>query len=702
MPRKLVLVVVDSLRTDMLERAVEAGSAPTFSALLDRGELIGDCVSSFPSVTPVCTSEIITGQRPDGHRIPGMNWYHRAEQRYVEYGSSWEATRTFGLFSALYDTVYNMNMAHLSPQASTLYEDLADRGLRTAGTPFLIYRGRTRHELGLEGLLGRVASAAKFHHAVWGPEELFYGELYASRKVPCKPTLARPNRRDDYSACVGVEMVERDLYDFMLFSLPDNDYHSHRFGPEASEESIAHADECFGAIVEAGGGIDEFLADNAVILMADHSQSDVETPFDVAGLLGADWQVLQPNEDAPEQAELAFGPSSRAGGVWMLREGSAGIRLHSDVRETLAREAGTDLLAWLVDADGRAIVRTGVGTPTAAGVCVERDGATLRFAPGESLRDRRSQGWALEGDPATLELETSEGMVDSALYPDCLSRLWSALRSPYAADLLLSRLARPRARRLGWRDTYPRRQPRLTAGRRLFGAAAHRWRRGRAPRARAMGDQRCRRAGPRPLRGDRRAPLGSDRRQRLVSTEHEPEPEPRSEAPPPGAPAARGGAEGEAATSRAAEIAWHLARRVRSGARRPANWVQLFQFAVVGGTGYIVNLAVFAILTHGADVNYVVAALAAFAVAVSNNFVLNRLWTFRSQGAREHHAGFQAFRFIVVSLVGLLVNLIILALLVDGFKLPELPSQAFAVAAATPVNFVGNKLWTFRRNRPVR
>jgi predicted AlkP superfamily pyrophosphatase or phosphodiesterase len=103
--RKLVLVVVDSLRTDMLTRTVAAGDAPTFGALLDRGELIEDCVSSFPSVTPVCTSEIMTGARPDGHFIPGMNWYHRAERRYVEYGSSWEATRTFGLFSALSDTV---------------------------------------------------------------------------------------------------------------------------------------------------------------------------------------------------------------------------------------------------------------------------------------------------------------------------------------------------------------------------------------------------------------------------------------------------------------------------------------------------------------------------------------------------------------------------------------------------------------------
>ncbi len=112
--RKLCLIVVDSLRTDMLRRAIADDLAPNFAALIERGRLIEDCVSSFPSVTPVACSEIATGVGPERHHISGMNSYHRAERRYVEYGSSLEATRAFGMFRTLYDTVYNMNMAHLS------------------------------------------------------------------------------------------------------------------------------------------------------------------------------------------------------------------------------------------------------------------------------------------------------------------------------------------------------------------------------------------------------------------------------------------------------------------------------------------------------------------------------------------------------------------------------------------------------------
>jgi putative flippase GtrA len=147
----------------------------------------------------------------------------------------------------------------------------------------------------------------------------------------------------------------------------------------------------------------------------------------------------------------------------------------------------------------------------------------------------------------------------------------------------------------------------------------------------------------------------------------------------------------------AADWTWGVIRRVHLGTRKPGNWVQLFHFAVVGGSGYVVNLIVFSLLTQVTDVNHLLAAVGAFIVAVTNNFLLNRHWTFRRQGSTEAHAGFQAARFFTVSLVGLGVNLVVLELLISAAGMPELASQAIAVAVATPVNFIGNKLWTFDR-----
>jgi putative flippase GtrA len=133
--------------------------------------------------------------------------------------------------------------------------------------------------------------------------------------------------------------------------------------------------------------------------------------------------------------------------------------------------------------------------------------------------------------------------------------------------------------------------------------------------------------------------------------------------------------------------------RVRAGLRKPSNWLQLIRFATVGATGYILNLAVFTLLVHAASVDYKAAAVAAFFVALTNNFVWNRAWTF---GARNGHAGFQAARFCVVSLAAFGFNLLVLFALVEWFAMAKVPAQAIAIAAATPLNFLGNKLWSFQ------
>jgi putative flippase GtrA len=128
--------------------------------------------------------------------------------------------------------------------------------------------------------------------------------------------------------------------------------------------------------------------------------------------------------------------------------------------------------------------------------------------------------------------------------------------------------------------------------------------------------------------------------------------------------------------------------------RRPANWVQLAKFCTVGASGYIVNLAVYAtLLSFG--VHYLLAAICSFLVAVTNNYLWNRVWTFRNQ---RGHLVFQGFRFLLVSTVALAANLAFLSVLV-ALGVPKLPAQAVAIALVTPWNFVANKLWSFRRRR---
>ncbi len=127
--------------------------------------------------------------------------------------------------------------------------------------------------------------------------------------------------------------------------------------------------------------------------------------------------------------------------------------------------------------------------------------------------------------------------------------------------------------------------------------------------------------------------------------------------------------------------------------RKPANWLQLVRFGLVGGVGFVVNVAVYALFVHGVGVEYRIASVAAWFVAVVNNFVLNRHWTFDARGGR---ARAQAIRFLLVSLVAEVVSLLLLTLFVEAAHLAKVPAQALAVAASMPFNFLGNKLWTFR------
>ena len=133
--------------------------------------------------------------------------------------------------------------------------------------------------------------------------------------------------------------------------------------------------------------------------------------------------------------------------------------------------------------------------------------------------------------------------------------------------------------------------------------------------------------------------------------------------------------------------------RVRAGLARPHNWMQLLKFCAVGVSGYVVNLCVFALFVGPLDTHHLVAATAAFAVAVLNNFWWNRHWTFRARGGR---AGFQAARFFTVSVGAFIFAAAMLELLVSVAGMAEVPAQAIAIIAATPLNFIGNKMWSFR------
>jgi predicted AlkP superfamily pyrophosphatase or phosphodiesterase len=423
-PPKLVLTVIDGVKPAMLERAVALGEAPTLKLLMERGTYVEDCVAEFPSVTPVCAASIVTGAGPDAHRIPSMNWYSREEERYVEYGSSFSASWRHGVLRSLTDTVYNMNAKHLAPELPTIFELLDDADVRTAGTTYLMYRGRHRHAVSNETALARIASTV-MREPVLGPRELFYADLFASRRTGCRGQLGMPGARDQHSGCVGAYLVEHDLFDFLLFSLPDNDAYSHRNGPHAQVTSIAAADRQLERLMRAGGGPDRFLEQHAMIVLADHSHAAVERRIRLAEAFEA-WEVVRPSDvrgtDAGASGPIAISPAQRSAMLYVLDE-ERRAALTVDAARIAAEIPGVDLT----------MRRT---APREGAIASER--GELRFAPGGDLLDLRGGRWSVEGELATLAARVEDGRLLTPDYPDALARVWSALTCPTAGDVLLS------------------------------------------------------------------------------------------------------------------------------------------------------------------------------------------------------------------------------------------------------------------------
>jgi hypothetical protein len=230
--------------------------------------------------------------------------------------------------------------------------------------------------------------------------------------------------RDQHAGCVGSYLVEHDLFDFLLLSLPDNDAHSHKNGPHAQIASIASADAELWRVMEAGGGADAFLDEHAMIVMADHSHSHVERVIDFTGPF-ADWKVLQPSGANARSAELALCPAQRSAMVYLLLDSRASAL--AQIVATAQAIEGVDLVMWWGE-DERGTRR--------AHVAGER--GELTFRPGDAVADERGLRWDVDGELDALLASVEEGVVLSEHYPDALRRVWSALTCSTSGDVLLS------------------------------------------------------------------------------------------------------------------------------------------------------------------------------------------------------------------------------------------------------------------------
>jgi hypothetical protein len=212
--------------------------------------------------------------------------------------------------------------------------------------------------------------------------------------------------------------VRHDLFDFLLLSLPDNDGHSHRHGPAGQIDSLPEADRQLARVFDAGGGTERFLADHAVIVVADHAHTLVEQTISLVANFTGFFDIRLPTDlRPPGEAEIALCPGSRSAMVYVLEP-----RLRERVIERSRRIDGVEHVIWR---DGeRAVIASEQGE--------------LRFSPGDAAHDPRGRGWDIEGDLLVLSARLEAGVLLSERFPDALGRAWDAISCPTSGEVLLS------------------------------------------------------------------------------------------------------------------------------------------------------------------------------------------------------------------------------------------------------------------------
>jgi len=379
-PKPVVIAVIDGLTPSMFE----AAPTPALRFLAEHGTY-RRAASTFPSLTPVCLSSIATGAHGDVHEIPHLVWWHRGEQRLVEYGSSFGAIRAAGFTRSLRDSILDLNARHLGSGAETIFEALERGGRTTAAVNITCYRGPNRHLASIPGV-----------PPAYGPRRFFFYSLYESDRTGAP--FAIRNRGggsiDAYAASVGRWLVTRDGFDAFVLYLPDYDYASHAQGPDRAHDALARSDAAIGALMDAAGGPDAFLDRYAIVVCSDHGQSRIEhtAPLTVdRGLV-----------TASNRAAMVYTSEPREVAEQLDAQPAAGIVLFREDGRTVVRRDGDEdpsLLDGLPD--GAARVEAALSNPNSGEVLVSA-------APGWEFADLAGRHHLGGGSHGSLERDDSE------------------------------------------------------------------------------------------------------------------------------------------------------------------------------------------------------------------------------------------------------------------------------------------------------
>lgn len=431
--KKAILFVIDSLHPIVLGRILAEGKAPALSFLAKHGKYLERTVSSFPTMTPVATSSMITGTWPDRHEVPGFVWYNEEIGQIVDYGATWQGVLKNGPEKVIRNLLLRLNAEHLASETPTLYEKLEASGFSTGNINLFMYRAAQQYRVKLPFWIALATGFRLNQEEIAGPSQLTLGQLihppFSGRWTSYpRGILHRFGFNDSFSAKVAAQLVrEGQQPDLMVVYFPDNDKNSHLFGPLRTGLSLEHADQKVAAVLDEFGSWEKALEENVLIVTGDHSQSTVglgkEYLIDLDQALKS-FKRLKAREEAGEgnNKEIAICPNERMAFIYLLQREN---EILPEIVGILVKDPRNAQIAWKVSEHHYCVVQGGT----------EKQ---LFFARQGPYRDVYGQSWSLEGDLTVVDAQITGEQITFGKFPDAFTRLISALEARRSSRIVVS------------------------------------------------------------------------------------------------------------------------------------------------------------------------------------------------------------------------------------------------------------------------
>lgn len=412
--KPVIMITVDSLMSEPLQKAMKEGKAPAFSFLIKNGTYIEEVISSYPTMSVTIDSTILTGTYADQHKIPGLIWFNKDENRIVSYGSGFREIWNSGVKNVGADSIIHLNKNHLSKDVETVYEVLEKDNLQSASINGLLYRGNVSHQLTVPKLI-TLANLLPKKLEISGPTLISLGVLshYNPENHFHKFIWNKMGVNDHFTVNELSYLIKHNKLPAFTFAyLPDLDKRVHKHGPD-DLKGIENVDQSLQEILNNYSSWDEAIQELTWIILGDSGQSPVKKKQDSALI---DLNELMKDytnwEKENTDAQLAFAINER---MAYISINDQQLEMF-DIVDKLKSDERIGFIAWK-DGETNHVVSS-------------QSSEELIFSKNGSYNDEYKQLWDIEGDITILDLTvTEEGLIQYNSYPDALARLYGALHS---------------------------------------------------------------------------------------------------------------------------------------------------------------------------------------------------------------------------------------------------------------------------------